>query len=123
MDQHEFREEFGIAMGVHEGEVGGSKLILDHHELVTGTAAILGNFRLEFFEIEVEAFGDGGEMLRFEVLAAEHDGPGGVVIDDDAAVTVEDFAARSGDGELFDAIALGEVAVDFGLLNLKLPEA
>jgi len=45
-----------------------------------------------------------------------------MVVDDDTAVAVEDFAARGLDGELFDAIALSRLAVIFVRLNLQLPE-
>src|ERR1051325_1963640 len=46
-----------------------------------------------------------------------------MVINNDPAVTVENPAARSRNRELFDPIAFGGFAIEFGLLNLQLPEA
>ena len=46
-----------------------------------------------------------------------------MVVDDDAAVAIENFAARSGDGQLLDAIAFGLLVIDLGVLDLQVPEA
>jgi len=46
-----------------------------------------------------------------------------MVVDDDAAVAVQDFAAGRRYGQLPDAIALGLFVVDLRVLDLQVPEA
>src|SRR5580658_7784446 len=46
-----------------------------------------------------------------------------MVVDDHAAVAVQDFAARRGNGQGLDAVALGLLVVYLGILDLQAPEA
>ncbi len=45
-----------------------------------------------------------------------------MIVDDDAAIPVEDLAARSKEGDCLDTIPLGELAIHFVILNLQPPE-
>ena len=46
-----------------------------------------------------------------------------MIVDDDAAVAIEDFAARRGDRQCLDAVAFGLLVVHLGILDLQVPEA
>ncbi len=46
-----------------------------------------------------------------------------MVVDDHAAVAIENLAARRDDGQRFDAVALGQLVVDLRVANLEVPEA
>src|ERR1019366_1656484 len=46
-----------------------------------------------------------------------------MVVDDNAPIAVEDLAAGGENRQGFDAVAKGGFAVDFGIANLKIPEA
>src|SRR5438477_1184853 len=70
----------------------------------------------------MQAFGDGGQVLQLEVFLGKLDHEGGLIVDDDAAVAIEDFAAGSKQRNGLDAIALGQRAVGFVFANLKHPE-
>ena len=62
-------------------------------------------------------------MLDLQGFAGQDETVGGMVVDDDAAVAVQDFAPRRRDGQGFDAVALGLVVVDLVVLDLQVPEA
>ena len=77
----------------------------------------------EIFVIQVEAAGDGAQVFGFQVFASENEAVRGVIVDDHAAIAVEDSSARGGDGQQFNAIALGLLVIDLRVLHLQGPEA
>jgi hypothetical protein len=73
----------------------------------------------------VEAFGDewqvGVEILH--LFTEEIAGDGGVVVDEEAAIAIEELAARGKDRDLADAVGFGEGTEAFGVEHLEAPEA
>ena len=65
----------------------------------------------------------GLKMLFFQRFASENQGKRRVVVDDHAAVAVENSAARGEDRDRFDAVGLRTLVVELRILNLELPEA
>ena len=59
----------------------------------------------------------------FDLFAEKVAGDGGVVVDEEAAFAVEEPAARGEDGNLADAVGLGERTEAFGVEHLEAPEA
>ena len=59
----------------------------------------------------------------FGLLAQQEAGDGGVVVDQDTALAVEDLAARGEHGQLADAIGVGEHAIAVRAENLQTPHA
>ena len=57
------------------------------------------------------------------LIAQQQDGERRIVVDDDAAFAVEDFAARREDGDLLDAILLGQGVVVVAARDLQPPQA
>ncbi len=95
MDQLHFRKE--IAVRFDEGQLAGGELLFDDDGVVFGPGSIAVDARDEIVVIQVEAAGDGAQVLGFQVFAGENEAIGGVVINDDAPVAVEDFF-RAGRG-------------------------
>ena len=58
-----------------------------------------------------------------DLLAEEIAGDGGIVVDEEAAFAVEDAAAGGEDGNLADAVGLGEGAEVVGAEHLETPES
>ena len=122
LDELHFGEGLGVAVRFDEGEFAGREVLFDDDGLVLGAALEAVEAAHEVVVIEVEAVGDFVDVLRLETFAGKHEAPGGVVIDDDAAIAVEDFAAGRDDGQGFDAVAFGAFVVDFGIFDLQIPE-
>ena len=103
--------EFGqfVAVGFDEGLLVGGDVLLDGDGLVAGRGAEMAKRGAELVKIEVEAVGDQGQVGVDVValLADQEAGDGWVVVDQQAAVAVEELAARRQDGNLADAVLLG----------------
>jgi hypothetical protein len=73
----------------------------------------------------VEALGDerqvGVEVLN--LFAEEVAGDGGIVVDEEAAFPVKEFAARSEDRDFADTVGFGERTEALGVEHLETPEA
>ncbi len=123
LDQFHLGKRFGIAMRLDERHVGGRQFVLDRDGLVLRAAAVPLYFAEEVVVIEVQPVGDFVQMFLLEIFAGENQAPGGMVAGDHAPVAVENFASRTNDRHRFDAVALGPFVVDFGALDLQLPEA
>jgi len=59
----------------------------------------------------------------FHLFAEEVAGDGGVVVDEEAALAVEELAAGGEDGDFADTICFGERAETFGVEHLEAPES
>ena len=112
-------------MRLDESDVRIGSFRLDDDRLKFGK--ILGAFELilEIADLDAEAIGDGGEILVNEsgIVAEKKDAERRIVIDQDAAITIEHAAARGDDGNGANAIALGHLAVLIGVDDLEFPEA
>ena len=81
-------------MRFDEGELASRQLFLDDDRLVSGPLAKAPQAVDQIVIIEVEPVGDRLQVLFFEILAGQNQAEAGVVVDDDAAVAVENLAAR-----------------------------
>ena len=66
----QFRERARVAMRIDEGQLGRRDVALDGDGTValSGRVALYGG--LQIVQIQVQAFGDGGQMLQLEIFLA-----------------------------------------------------
>ena len=60
--------------------------------------------------VELQRVGDGGKMLPFQLIAIQQQRIRSLVVDDDAAVAIENLAAGRENRRRFDAVPLGSLA-------------
>src|SRR6185437_3498366 len=77
----------------------------------------------EVVVVEIEALGDGLEVIFLEGFAGEDEFEGGVIIDDGASVAVANTAAGSGNRHALHAILQRLFVVDLRVFDLQFPEA
>ena len=123
LNHFHFGESAGIAVRIDKGQFGERQILFDDDRLVFRAPQKARDVTLQIVVIEVEAVGDFVQMLQLQVFAREDNAPGGLVIHDDAAIAVENLAARRAHRYHFHAIAFGTFAIDVRALNLQLPEA
>jgi hypothetical protein len=113
-----------VAVGCDEGLFVGGDILLERNGLVFRSNLVAAKGGLDLFDRDVKALRDEGKIGVgvFDLLAEEVTGDGGVVIDEEAAFAVEETAARGEDGDLANAIGLGEGAEVVGTKNLEAPE-
>ena len=102
-----------IAVGFNKGLLILGNVLLQGNPLVLRRAGIAANAGLDLFDGKIEAARDE-RNIRLKVLrllAQQEARDGGVVVDQDTALAVEDLAARGKHGLLADAIGLGELAI------------
>ena len=112
-------------MGLDEGLFVGRDVLLDWDGLVAGRRAKVLKRGLELVEIEVQTLRDE-RQVGIEVLvlfANEEAGDRGIVIDEQAAIAVQQLAARSHDGLLADAVFLGQLLEVRSAEDLQPPQA
>jgi hypothetical protein len=114
-----------VAVGGDEGLFVRSDVLLEGDGLVLGGYLEAAESGVNLLDGDVEAAGDERQIgvEVFDLFAEEITGDGGVVVDEEAAFAVEEFAAGSEDGDLADAVGFGERAEAFGVEDLKTPEA
>jgi len=103
-------------------EIGRGEFFLDDDRLITGALAILGDLDLKVIDIQIQTGCDRREVFFFQVFPGQHDRPGGMIGDNHAFIAIEDLAPGRQDRELLHAVTLGQIAVNFRLLDLQLPE-
>ena len=96
---------------------------LDRNGLVLGPGIRTLHMGLELGKIQMQSFGDGREDDPCSDFRARAPRGRRAVIDDHAAVAVENFAARSRQRNGPDAVALRQLTVDFMVPDLQHPEA
>ena len=113
-----------VAVGGDEGLLVGGDVLLEGDGLVLGGDLVAAEGGLDLLDGDVEALGDEGKIgvEVFDLLAEEIAGDGGIVVDEEAAFAVEELAARGEDGNLADAVGLGERTEAFGVEDLEAPE-
>jgi hypothetical protein len=113
-----------VAVGGDEGLFVGSDVLLEGNGLIFGCDLVVAEDGVDLIDGEMETSGDEGQIgvEVFDLLAEEVAGNGGVVVDEETAFTVEDFAAGGEDGDLADAVGFGEGTEAFGVEDLKTPE-
>ena len=104
--------------------VGGDVLLEDNGLVARGGGEAVED-GLNLLDRHVETLGDkrelGGGVV--ELIAQDVAGDGGVVVDDEPAFSIEQAAARGEDGDLADAVGLGEDAVVLRADDLQAIEA
>ena len=118
--------EFGqlVAVRFDEGQLVRGDVFLQINRGILGHAGEVADFVPDVGLLHVQALGNergvGGHVAGG--VAHHERGEGGVVIHDDAAFAVDDFAARSEDGHFAHAVVFGLRGVVVGLRNLEAPE-
>ena len=114
-----------VFVGLDEGLLVRGDVLFEWDGLVLGRALEVAEGGLDLVEGEVEAGGDERDVgpVFGHLLAEDVAGGGRVVVDDEAAFTVEDAAARGEDGNLADAVLFGGSAVVLRAEDLQVPEA
>ena len=110
-------------MRFDEGDFRRRQFLLDHHRHILGPRSEALDARADLGRVQMQAVGDAIDVIRLQVLPREQQREGGLIIDDHAAIAVENFAARREHRNGLDAIALGQFAVAFAVANLQHPEA
>src|SRR6185312_847053 len=113
-----------VAVRGDEGLVGDGDVFFDGNGLVVGGGVEAGHARLQVVERNCEAAGNE-RQVRLPVVAGvalEVGAEGGVVIHQQAAQAVIDFAARRGNGLGADTVLFGQLGVLGRLKNLQLPQ-
>ena len=123
LEQQKLGKGFRIAMRFDERQLARGELLLDHHRHVLRPRTEALQLGADFVRIQMQAHGDGVDVLRLQVFARQHHGERGMIVDDHAAVAVEDFSARREQRDGLDAIPLGEFAVGLVIADLENPEA
>jgi hypothetical protein len=113
-----------VAVGGDEGLLVGGDVLLERDGLIFRGYLEAAEGGVDLLDGDVEASGDERQIgvEVFDLLAEEVTGDGGVVVDEEAAFAVEEFAARSEDGDFADAVGFGEGTEAFGVEDLKTPE-
>ena len=96
MDQFHLGKE--IAVRIDKCQLAGRELLFDDDRIVFWTGRVAPDARGQVVVIQVQSVGDGSQMFGLQVFAGEDEAVGGMVIDDDAAVAVQNFAAGRGNG-------------------------
>src|SRR5579863_2363524 len=122
-DQFHLRKRIGIAMRFHKRQLGRRQLFFDNDGLITRTILIARDFPDQIVVIEVETIGNLVQMLVLQVLPRENQAPRGMVVDNHAAVSIENLPARGHDRQGFDPVSLRAFVVDFRALDLQFPES
>jgi hypothetical protein len=118
--------EFGefVAVGGDECLLVGSDVLFERDRLVAGGDLVVAEDGVNLVDGEVKTLRDerqvGIEVL--DLFAEKVAGNGGIVVDEEASLAVEELAARSEDGHLSDAVGLGERPEVVGVDYLKAPE-
>jgi hypothetical protein len=114
-----------VAVGGDEGLLVGGDVLLQGDRLIFRGYLEAAKGGVDLLDGDVEAAGDERQIgvEVFDLLAEEITGDGGVVVDEETAFAVEEFAAGSEDGDLADTIGFGEGTEAFGVEDLKTPEA
>ena len=73
--------------------------------------------------IQVQALGDGPQVLVLGGFAGQQQAERGVIVHNHAPVAIQNAPARTRNGHGFDAVLLCPFAVEFGILHLQPPEA
>ena len=114
-----------VAVGGEEGLLVGGDVDFKGDGLVLRGGGEAADGRLDLLDGEVEAGGDEREVEVGvgDLIAQEIAGDGRVVVDEQTAFAVEEAAARGEDGDLADAVGLGEDAVVGAVEDLEAVEA
>jgi hypothetical protein len=114
-----------VAVGGDESLLVRGDVLLERDGLIFRGYLEAAEGGVDLLDGDVEASGDERQIgvKVFDLLAEEVTGDGGVVVDEEAAFAVEEFAARSEDGDFADAVGFGEGTEAFGVEDLKTPEA
>src|SRR5579883_116631 len=112
-------------MRIDECQFGGSEFLLDRNGVILRLAAGLKtpHARHQRVVIQVQAFGDGLEVLHLEVFARQVKGERGMVIHYDAAIAVQNLAARRQHRDGFDAVLHGAFLVERRIAHLQVPKS
>ncbi len=113
-----------VFVGLDELFFVGSDVLPEGERLVFGREAVALEDGVDLVDGHVEAAGDEGQVRGNVValFADEEAGDGRVVVDEEAAFAVEDFAARSEDGDFADAVGFSEGVVVLSTDHLQAPE-
>jgi hypothetical protein len=119
--------EFGefVAVGGDEGLLVGGDVLLEGDGLVLGSVLVAADCGLDLLDGDVEALGDERQVgvEIFDLFSEEVAGDGRVVVDEEAALAVEEFAAGGEDGDFADAVGFGERTETFRVEHLETPES
>ena len=119
--------QFGqlVFVGLDELLFVGGDVLLERERLVFGRGAVALEDRVNLVGGHVETARDerqiGGDVVA--LFADEEAGDGGIVVDEEAAFAIEEFAARREDGNFADAVGFSEGVVVLPADHLQTPEA
>src|SRR5262249_7424490 len=117
-------KRIGVFVRLDERQLGGRQLLLDHDWLVFRRAARLKSPhpRQQAVVVDVQAVGDGLQMVHLQRVARKQEREGGMIVDDDASVAIENLPAGGQDRNRLDAVLFGPLLVNLRIPDLKVPE-
>ena len=86
------------------------------------TFTLPNDLGLQIGQVEIETVGNRLQVVHLEILASQEQSGRYVIVDNNAAIAIENASAGSQQGAGFDAILLGSFLVVFGVLHLQSPE-
>ena len=119
--------QFGklVFVGLDEFDFVGGDVLLERKGLVFGRGAVAFDDGVDLVGSHVQAARDerqiGGDVVA--LLADEEAGDGGIVVDEEAAFAVEEFAAGGEDGNFADTVRFSEGVVVLAADHLQAPQS
>ncbi len=114
-----------VAVGLDKCLLVGGDVLLDGDGLIAGRDAEVAQRGPQLFEIEVQTLRDHGQVgVHILVLLPNQEaGDGRIVVDHQAVLAVKELAAGGEDGDLANAVLLGEFAEVAGSQHLQPPQS
>ena len=113
------------AVRFDKGDVSGRRFRLDHDGLKMRKRFGGLELLLNVIHRQVQPVGNlRQQMIELDrIVPEQQNAEGGIVIHDDAAITIQHGAARSDDGDRSDAVAFRKLRIAIGVDDLQLPKA
>ena len=115
----------GVLVRIDEGQLAGRQLFLDRDGLVLRSAARLkaAHARHQAVVVQIQALGDRPQVFHLQVFARQIQAEGGMIVDDHAAIAIQNLAARRQHRNRLDAVLERPLLINLGIANLQVPEA
>ena len=91
LDQLHLGEE--IAMRFDEGQFAGREFFFDGDGVVLGARGVASDAGHQVVVIQIQSVGDAAQMFGLQIFTDQDEAIGRMVVDDDAAIAIQDLAA------------------------------
>ena len=121
----EFGKGAGVLVRIDEGQFGRRQFFLDRDGFVLRGAARLkpAHARHQAVVIQIQPFGDRPQVFRLQVFARQIQAERRVIVDDHAAVAIQNLAARREHRNRLDAVFKRAFLIHLRIADLQVPKA